>query len=169
MAALIIDQIKKTREYLYYLEDHVLNVEKAWRLLQEKCKDMRFIYDDYVYFSIQDEIERHDLSKMSEAEFIQFRKRFFPSQYDGLNDFESAWEHHKKENTHHWETWTTIKPTDIYFEEVSCVHMLCDWIAMGFKYGDTAKVYYEKNKDTIKLPDWAVGFIYEIFDRIYGE
>ena len=29
--------------------------------------------------------------------------------------------------------------------------MICDWEAMGRKFGDTAKDYYIKNKDNIKL------------------
>jgi len=38
------EYIKKTREYLDYLEDHIKNVEKAWEILQEKCKNKNFIY-----------------------------------------------------------------------------------------------------------------------------
>ena len=54
-----------------------------------------------------------------------------------------------------------------YADEINCVHMVVDWIAMGFEMGDTAKEYYEANKDKINLPGWAVKFIDEIFDRIY--
>ena len=38
---------------------------------------------------------------------------------------------------------------------------------MGFEFGDTAKGYYEKNKDKINLPEWAIELIYTIFDCIY--
>jgi len=44
--------------------------------------------------------------------------------------------------------------------------MVLDWMAMGYKFGDTAQEYYEKNKEKIKIPSWAVDFIYQIFDRI---
>ena len=47
--------------------------------LKEKCKDMRFVWDDFYYFSIDTEIEHHDVSKMSENEFIQYRKAFYPT------------------------------------------------------------------------------------------
>lgn len=80
----------------------------------------------------------------------------------------SAWENHKKENMHHWETWTdriqTLTPNEW---EIHCAHMVIDWMAMGYKFGDIAKSYYEKNKDNIKIPDYAVSFIYEIFNRVY--
>lgn len=42
-----------------------------------------------------------------------------------------------------------------------------DWVAMGFEFGDTARDYYEKNKEEIKLPEWAIKLMYEIFDCIY--
>ena len=38
---------------------------------------------------------------------------------------------------------------------------------MGIKFGDTAKSYYEKNKNKINLPEWAEAYIYEIFEKIY--
>lgn len=39
-------KIRKTREYLDYNEEHYNNVQKDWVLIQDKCKDMRFIYDE---------------------------------------------------------------------------------------------------------------------------
>lgn len=161
-----LDVIKKTREYLDYIEDHVLNVQKAWSELQDKCKDMRFISDDYVWALIDDYVKQHDLSKLSEHEFIQYRKSFYPLEHESKFDMSEAWEHHKENNPHHWENWTK-KSGWIPFEwEVHCVHMVIDWMAMGYKFGDTAQSYYESNKDKIELPDYAVKFIYEIFERI---
>lgn len=40
-------------------------------------------------------------------------------------------------------------------------------MAMGKKFGDTAKEYYSKNKERIGLPEWADVFINEIFDCVY--
>lgn len=39
--------IEKTQEYLDYVKEHILNVEKAFKVVEEKCSDMRFIYDDF--------------------------------------------------------------------------------------------------------------------------
>ena len=157
--------IKKTREYLDYLEEHILNVEKAWSELQDKCKDMRFMWDDYYYFSIQDAVEAHDISKLSEQEFVQYRKAFYSAKNEPKYDMSEAWEHHKRENPHHWENWTELgwgNPA----AEVHCVHMVIDWIAMGYKFGDTAQFFYEKNQDKINIPKEAVSFIYKIFRRL---
>ncbi len=162
--------IQKTRDYLDYIEEHYENVQKAWNELKEKCKDMTFMHDDFRYFCIQDQIDNHDYSKLSCEEFVQYRQKFYSIPGEEINKdlFNSAWEHHKKENAHHWEHWTKLLTMRIpYDQEIACVHMVCDWMAMGYKFGDTAKNYYEENKDKIELPDWAITYIYEIFDRIY--
>lgn len=95
-----LEIIQKTREYLDYLEDHINNVNRAWQELQDKCKDMRFIYDDYVYFSIGDAVVNHDMSKLSKEEFIQYRIEFFPSDDENkklqYSEFDLAWENHLK-------------------------------------------------------------------------
>ena len=161
-------QIEKTREYLDYLEEHILNVEKAWKEVKEKCKDMRFIYDDLFYNTLDKEVEFHDISKLSEYEFIQYRKSFYPADGEGKHDMSDAWEHHKSNNPHHWENWT--KQTGCQWHpddwEADCAHMVIDWMAMGYKFGDTAQEFYENNKDKIQLPKCGIDFIYEIFYRI---
>lgn len=167
-----IEYIKKTREYLDYLERHIKNVEKAFKLVKDKCSDMRFIYDDVFFHTLQASVLCHDLSKLFEHEFTQYRQCFYPIREYGeheICDLSKAWEHHKNNNLHHWENWTLILSYDFHPDdwEVNCAHMVIDWVAMGFEFGDTAKSYYEKNKDKIKLPSHAVDFIYEIFDRIY--
>ena len=162
-----LDIIQKTREYLDYLEEHIVNVEKAWKEMQVKCKDMRFIYDDFYHHWIDMQVQLHDVSKLSEYEFVQYRDAFFPLSYEEKEPLGSAWEHHKRHNPHHWENWTSLKIVSNPNEwEVHCVHMVIDWMAMGYKFGDTAQKFYEKNKEKIDLPDYAIDFIYEIFKRI---
>lgn len=162
------DLIKKTREYINYIEEHVENVRKAWEELKIKCKDMSFICDDYRYFSIEDLVDRHDASKLSEEEFVRYRKYFYPTkeEEETKRSLSKAFEHHKKENDHHWQTWTEKEYYNPYSKEIFCVEMILDWMAMGYKFGDTSKEYYEKNKDKIYLPDWSINFIYEIFDKL---
>lgn len=161
-----LEIVEKTQEYLNYIREHVLNVRKAWGVLQEKCKDMRFMWDDFYFFSISDEVDFHDLSKLSEFEFVQYRKVFYPADNEPKFDMSEAWEHHKKENAHHWENWTSINWSGNPGVEIHIVHMVLDWMAMGYKFGDTAQSYYEKNKEKIDIPEWAEAFIYQIFERI---
>lgn len=171
--------IKATREYIDYIEEHYDNVQKAWSIVQEKCSDIEFIANEENKTQLTAEILRHDISKLTAQEFIQYRNKFFPTSEidvtakDILNPnksvveigFENAWEHHKTCNFHHWQTWTTIQ--DERYQKINCVHMVVDWMAMGMKFNSTAKDYYEKNKNDIKIPEWAVEFIYEIFNRVY--
>jgi len=167
-------RIDKTREYLSYIEDHYNNVQKAWKELQEKCKDMRFIWDDFVFMTISSSIKNHDISKLSKEEFIPYREEFFSTDKEKKtmaklikDEFGQAWQHHQDLNDHHWQNWTISKNNyHPYFWEVCCVHMVADWMAMGYKFNDTAQSYYEKNKGEIVIPDYAEKFIYEIFTHI---
>jgi hypothetical protein len=161
--------IGKIREYCDYLEDHILNVKKSWEIVQEKCKDLNVIYDDHLYWIIDSMIREHDVSKCAPEEFIQYQRQFFPvgDAPDKQNpEFGQAWEHHKANNPHHWETWTVLK--EQFPNELSChcVCMVCDWMAMSIKFGDTPRSFYNKNATKIDLPNWAIEFIKEIFDRI---
>jgi hypothetical protein len=171
---ILLQQIAKTREYLDYLEEYVNNIQKAWKEIQHKCKDMNIVYDDFYYNWINNEVHWHDASVMSEEEFTQCRKKFYPTDIEkqeavekGVEiDITTAFEHHKAENPHHWENWTKLKSNHPEAWCVHCTHMVIDWMAMGYKFGDTAQQYYEKYKEEIKLPDYAIDFIYEIFKRL---
>ncbi len=167
----ILAQIEKTREYLDYIETHVLNVQKAWAEIQEKCNDMFFIQDDSYYESIGMEVQKHDLSKLSEYELVGYRKFFYPtseeSEFNSSYDISRAWEHHKESNRHHWENWTLAYARHEKKERcIHCVHMVIDWVAMGYHSKNTAQAYYEKNKQTINIPNDAIKLIYEIFERL---
>jgi hypothetical protein len=163
-----LELIVRTREYLNYLEEHIGNVSRAWKELQEKCKDMRFISDDFVFFGIDAHIKSHDLSKLGEYELAQYRRKFFPvdKEIQEPEEIAGAFQHHYDNNSHHWQNWTKSIEKTPYDHECHCVCMVVDWMAMGYKFSDTAQAYYEKNKDNIELPEWAVNFIYEIFTRL---
>lgn len=163
-----LEVIQKTQEYLNYIKEHVENVHKAWEVVKIKCKDMRFMWDDFYYFSIQDAVDLHDLSKLSEQEFVQYRKSFYACEGEPPYEMAEAWEHHKMKNPHHYENWTSVSWGDCFYWEVHCVHMILDWIAMGYKFGNTARDFYEKNKVKIGLSSAEEGFVNEIFDRVYG-
>lgn len=165
----MLDKIKKTREYLDYIERHYNNVQKAWKLINDNCKNgFRFISDDFVWHSIDVAVKNHDLSKLSKEEFTQYRQYFFPTESEekDKDQFKSAWENHKRENPHHWQNWT-VKHKDHMYADIFLVENIVDWVAMGFEFNDTALSYYEKNKDEINLPEWAIELMYKIFDCIY--
>lgn len=164
-------KIAKFREYLNYLERHYDNVQMAWKLINDRCqrKGFRFMSDDFVWGSIDEAIKMHDESKLSMQEFTQYRNYFFTAEGEEKDklSFDLAWDHHLDQNEHHWQNWTQRQENGMMYADIFLVQMVCDWVAMGFEFGDTAKDYYEKNKERINLPDWAIRLIYEIFDCIY--
>lgn len=172
-----MEEIIKAREYLLYIEEHYNNVQNAWKIIKENCDGVGFdfIDDDFKFFTLSKEIEFHDKSKLSKEEFVPYRRKFFPTEFEKENfqesidaEFKKAWEHHKLNNNHHWEHWIKYDNPGAYPNDTGyVVHNVCDWMAMGMKFGDTAKAYYENNKNNISIPAWAEKFMYEIFDCIY--
>lgn len=159
--------INKTREYLDYVERHFHNVKKAWDELNTKCDGHGFnwLYDDFIWHCINENIKIHDKSKLSKEEFCQYRQFFYPTKDEEKDktQFNKAWENHLKLNAHHWQNWTKNHSGSISF----LIENICDWMAMGYEFGDTAKEYYENNKEKIYMPEWAVKHMYEIFNIIY--
>jgi hypothetical protein len=159
--------IDKIREYCDYVEEHLDNVAEAWDIIQDKCADMSFITDEFLFTVIDEHVLNHDLSNASHEEFIPYVEKFFPVGEAKSDLFADAWQNHQDCNPHHWQTWTKL--TDSFEDEWKChaVCMVIDWVAMGIKFNDTARAYYEKNKETIDIPDEAVEFIYSLFNRVY--
>ena len=159
----------KIREYCDYIDEHLRNVQKAWETVQEKCGDLHPLIDDFLWAFIDESIRMHDLSKFGPQEFIQYQRKFHPvPNFQGgfEAEFEAAMECHKALNPHHWENWTQRDEEFPNQNACYCVEMVCDWMAMGVHYGDTAEAYYLKNVDRIRLPQWGRELVAEIFERI---
>lgn len=116
----------------------------------------------------------HDLSKFSPIEFIHYADKFYGEKdckkckyYMNCNynqiglgsgkwakecidykhgKFEKAWEHHYKNNKHHWNYWIGKKIPHKYI-----IQMICDWESVAIKFGGTAQEYYMKNYEKIDL------------------
>lgn len=173
------ETIQKTKEYLDYLEEHYNNVQEAWAILQKTGdgKPFAFLYDDAKFWALDKMVKEHDFSKLSNEEFVPYRKYFYPTENEKKEEnplfsqreieFDSAWENHKKNNDHHWENWTKDKGMCL---ELCVVHNVLDWMAMGMKFNDTARDFYEKQKakGKIEIPKWAEELMYEIFNAVYG-
>lgn len=154
-----LDYIDKTRAYLDYVEEHIKNVHKAFCEIYDACSGKWYIGDDASYFKLRDDIQSHDVSKLSLEEFTQYRQKFYPVENESVvvGAFEAAWENHKSLNTHHHESLKT---------DIDVVHMVIDWTAMGYKFGDTAESYYEANKERIDLSNAQKEIMFEVFSCI---
>lgn len=140
----------KKVEYRRYIDEHISNVRKAF----EKYF-IPLLYDDTLEDDLKEAINNaslkipyHDLSKYEPVEFDGYRMHFYPTEFE-KNDptfkersqkaYDVAWEHHHKHNPHHPQHW---KNRDMPYEYI--VEMLCDWLAMSMKFGQSTLDWYEK-------------------------
>ena len=78
--------------------------------------------------------------------------------------FNEAWKHHYRDNLHHWNhycyAWADYPydknnskklHTPVPMPPYRIIEMVIDWSAMGYKFGNSAEQYYEKNKKNIEL------------------
>jgi hypothetical protein len=98
----------------------------------------------------------HDLSKFRPSEFFPYAHKFFAGDYcykyiDVERAFNRAWTLHYTRNKHHWNHW--VRHDGLVLDMPSkCINqMICDWRAMGRKFGDSAGSYYDKNKDKMVM------------------
>lgn len=167
-SSLMIRVMVKTAEYLEYIKDHYNKVQQAWKDVQAACEDNSFVWDDFRWMMLEQEIQNHDLSKLSAEEFVPYRDKFFSAAVDNYDDemvefaFDKAWEHHKENNDHHWENWTKTLPCNPYYHEMCCMHMIIDWIAMADARGNPIDKFYNENKDKIKIPAWAHELVQDV-------
>ena len=117
-----------------------------------------------------EQIKFHDMSKLYEPEFNAYRQQFYPASFEKVEFNKTAFERavleHKMMNSHHWENWAGEFVPHGDWTEAQCWHMLADWMAMGHSKGVSAWEYYERIKDTIQLPDWAIELLYQAFERL---
>lgn len=143
----------KEKEYSVYIKNHINNVKKAFY----NYGDIMLRALDYespdVYLELKNRIDEHDDSKWSMEEYELYRKKFYPYPDEkeiSSYDFNKAWLHHIHNNPHHPEYWiyydNETKSVSIYdMDDFSIIEMLCDWIAMGMVYNNTAYDYYRNN------------------------
>lgn len=166
---------EKQREYVEYVNEHIGNVQKAWSEVKSKCRTYMVyvmgpqeINFEYIEFNIKN----HDFSKFSKEEFEPYRKNFYPvddkEKEENKEDFDKAWIHHYMNNSHHWDYWYSVgREDEMPFRDV--VEMVCDWQAMGYKFGNTAKDWYEKNKNKIILGTVQRIWVEELLKRLNQE
>jgi hypothetical protein len=110
----------------------------------------------------------HDLSKLNlTKEFIPYARFFYSDNkpirdgtgyykpHDtGNDDFEQAWFHHVKHNSHHWQYHCVPKDKDVGgvtthpMKDKDILEMICDWEGAGIaqKAKTNPRQWYEINK-----------------------
>ena len=162
-------RLEKEQEYLDYINNHIENVNKAFKMYMLPILNMNnistLISDEELKDSIrrlEPLIDTHDASKFSDAEFDGYRMRWHPTATEEAKQkedpelamtirerYEKCWEHHYTTNAHHPKHWLNLETgisEDMSLDAI--VEMLCDWEGMSLKFGtSTLKWYEEKAKD----------------------
>lgn len=163
-------------QYKEYINNHKLNVQKAWGRIKNNADCMELISKNFINIAIDKAIElldelirNHDSSKFSKEEFDAYRKNYYPispeEKESNTENFDKAWRHHYINNLHHWDWWYESGNMDnMPFTHV--IEMICDWEAMGYQFGNTSKEWYEKNKNEIHLGEKQRRFAEELMNII---
>lgn len=162
--------IVKIKEYRDYIDNHILNVQEAWRIINEattkyKLNSWGQQNGCNVHMVIDGFIKNHDKSKYCPEEFEGYRKKFYPVIDEDFkeSEFNEAWKHHQEHNLHHWQSMKAIN-YDHPFILGYTIEMICDWFAMAMQFNEGHRDYYNKNKDNIELLDWQ----HELIEKIYN-
>ena len=160
--------------YQEYLTGHIQNVKDIIELIIDTFKDDEFIQDEKE--SLRNIASQHDASKYGEQEYIPYLHHFYPTRPEDelkSEEFEKACRHHILHNKHHWDFWLepgTLKLKDIPDNDreykLYCIERVADWLAMGAQHGEDKMSWYDANKDSILMPDWAFEFIDYLFSKL---
>ena len=138
-------------DYDYYLNDHISNVEKAFRWLRFNIPG----FEDSSLGTDTDIAHHHDASKRSLEEYEAYDEYFYGGNRSSrvVNNFKRAWLHHIHNNPHHWQYWVLQHddgPEELLEMPVRyVVEMIADWWSFSFKSGNLSEIFdwYEKHKE----------------------
>lgn len=161
---------EQKRQYNEYLVDHIDNVKKAYDWL---CINL----PDVIPVDIKDKIDvaiyNHDNSKYSEEEYEAYADYFYGTKSKAVEDaFNQAWNHHQKNNKHHWQYWVLLKDTGkvVAMEmPVEYVYeMFCDHWSFSWKKDNLTeiKTWYDKEKSHMILHKNTKKLYETILDKV---
>ena len=164
----------KEKQYIRYIKNHQKNIKKAYKELIN-TPNIYLITDKEILDKLYKRVLVHDNSKFSKEEFDAYRRYYYPinkeEKENSIQDFEKAWEHHWKNNSHHWQYRQKKKTFNRCNDEefLDLLENVIDWLAMGYKFKDRPYEYYEKNKENIFLcheeKEYLEHIIYDILEN----
>ena len=162
--------------YDAYLNEHRINVQKAYEWLYANIPEMQDICHRNP--DLDRQIAEHDASKEFSDEYTPYAVYFYGTteEAEQVKDaYNVAWLLHQHRNPHHWQYWLLRNdnpkegavPLEMPIPYV--IEMLADWMSFGIKDGDISEVicFYRKHKDymqfhpnTRKLVETILSFIW---------
>lgn len=166
----------KEIKYLRYIDNHRMNIDLAFdEMVQNQAMQEWFTWTEDFCCKLKERVLTHDISKYEDEEFNAYRRYYHPidkfEKILAINDFNKAWEHHWKNNRHHWQARQEDPELEHLDEDTAldCLENVLDWMAMGYQFHDRPYQFYEKHKNEIKLPkcqkDFIEKVIYEGIDK----
>ena len=163
-----------SREYDNYLLEHIENVQKGFRWMQEHLPSL--ILDDFDYSNI---LYHHDNSKRQPKEYKAYDAYFYGrnKSFQVVQDFNYAWLHHLHHNPHHWQYWVLVNDDpeegtvalEMPYEYI--VEMICDWWSFSWKTGNLYEVFdwYDEHKERMILADRTKKLVERFLEEIRKE
>ena len=145
------DYLKKYDEYLI---QHIGNVQKAYKILQEVVE----IPED-IKAKLDKNIRNHDKSKYSDEEYEPYALYFNVDKDLYEKEFNYAWLHHIHANPHHWQHWMLQHEDEglelMQIPEEYIYEMICDWLAFSVKAKKLNEIqkWYAEHRDGIQMND----------------
>ena len=151
-----------SKEYDIYIEEHKVNVTKAFDWLCENVPEL-FINDEFMSTCEQLCKFKHDESKYEPEEYEAYDDYFYGDSQTPIVvlNFNKAWLHHIHNNPHHWQHWILVNDDPLEGEIVLdmpdeyIIEMLCDWLSFSFKNENLNEFFdwYVKRAEYMKLSD----------------
>lgn len=152
--------LQMKNEYDNYLYNHINNVKRGFSWI---CKYAPEIVADVNTNDLYSQLEKHDMSKYSEEEYLPYALYFYgEDKTDEIKqEFDAAWLHHQHCNPHHWQYWCLINDSDqpkINAQDMPknyIIEMLCDHWSFSWSKGDLTEIFrwVNDNIDDMILSD----------------
>lgn len=148
-----------SKQYDAYLNKHIENVKLAYSYLKPYLKKYDVITSDTILEHLEKRIEKHDAGKFDKQEYAAYDEYFFgpkPTKESVKVQFDYAWLHHIKHNSHHWEAWVIPGDKALEIPTSYVVEMICDWWSFGLGNNNPTELfdwYKEHSKKMIFHPN----------------
>lgn len=161
------DEMNPKMQYDEYLKNHIQNVQRAWDSIKDKIDDAELRSKTSTLIS------NHDKSKYGTEEYIPYMNYFYIPEKKDEDEFNIAWNHHQKNNPHHWQYWIIIKDSGkeiiLDMPDEYVLEMLCDWHSFSYKDPESTCInWYNDNKSKMKLSSNSVDKV-EKYLKLFGD
>ena len=122
----------------------------------------------------------HDLSKFTPKEWFPYAEAFYApdgkKHYNPNEMFDYAWNHHQKQNKHHWQYWLLTQdeeePKTLAMPRKYILEMVADWMGAGKAITGEWEIleWYEKHKDNIIIHEETRKHVHALlYDPVLNE